>query len=334
MQMKVTVEEIARTAGVSKTTVSRVLNESPSGVGMETRKRVQQVIEKMGYINNHSTDYKYVRSKSIALLIPDVTNPYFADIVKAVEMRAKEDDYMVILTNTDFVPEVETEYISKLVAKRVDGFILVSSGLHSYREHFKPQKYGIPMVLLDRKLSGLDDYASVCSDNVYASYRACEVLLRKGAHSIVFCAGDEGISTTEERLEGYREALNQYGLPFRESHVTYSQYTVEGGYNAIINFEKAGIKYDAVLAGNDLIALGTMKALKEFSYRIPEDVQIIGFDNVTFSQFCSPALSTILQPTVEMGRKATELLIKMINGEKICKDIRLQSKLIFRETTK
>ena len=332
--MKVTAEEIARTAGVSKTTVSRVLNDSPSGVGAETRKRVQQIIEKMGYANNHSTDYKYIRSKSIALLIPDVTNPYFADIVKAVEMRAKEDDYMVILTNTDFVPEMETEYISKLVAKRVDGFILVSSGLHSYKEHFKPQKYGIPMVLLDRRLSGLDDYVSVCSDNVYASYKACEALIRKGAQSIVFCAGDEGISTTDERLEGYKKALTQYGLAFRERFVKYGQYTVEGGYNAIIDFEKAGVKYDAILAGNDLMALGIIKALKEFSYRIPEDVQIIGFDNVTFSQFCSPPLSTILQPTVEMGRKAVEMLIKMIGGEQIRKDIRLQSKLILRETTK
>ena len=114
----------------------------------------------------------------------------------------------------------------------------------------------------------------------------------------------------------------------------YGQYTVEGGYNAIIDFEKAGVKYDAILAGNDLMALGIIKALKEFSYRIPEDVQIIGFDNVTFSQFCSPPLSTILQPTVEMGRKAVEMLIKMIGGEQIRKDIRLQSKLILRETTK
>ncbi len=332
--MKATVEEIARMAGVSKATVSRVLNDSPSGVGKETRERVQQIIDKMGYANNHSTDYKYIRSKSIALLIPDVTNPYFADIVKSVEMRAKEDDYMVILTNTDFVPEVEVEYISKLVAKRVDGFILVSSGTHSYKEHFKPKKYDIPMVMLDRRISGLEDYPSVCSDNVYASYKACQILLQKGANTIVFCAGNEGISTSEERLEGYKEALNQHGIPFRDDYVKYGHYTVEGGYNAIIALEKAGVKYDAILAANDLMGLGAVKALKELSYRIPEDVQIIGFDNVTFSQFCSPTLSTIQQPTVEMGRKAAEMLIQMIHGEKINKNIRLQPRLILRETTK
>lgn len=332
--MKATVEEIARLAGVSKATVSRVLNDSPSGVGAETRKRVQQIIEKMGYTNNHSTDYKYIRSKTIALLIPDVTNPYFADIVKAVEMRAKEDDYMVVLANTDFVPKIELEYISKLIAKRVDGFILVSSCSCSFKEHFKPRKYGIPMIMLDRRISGLDDYPSVCSDNVYASYKACEMLIRKGAHSIVFCAGNEGISTSEERLEGYKEALNQHGIPFWEDYVKYGHYTVEGGYNAIINLEKAGMKYDAILAANDLMGLGAVKALKELSYKIPEDVQIIGFDNVTFSQFCSPSLSTIQQPTVEMGKKAAEMLIEMIHGEKISRNIRLQPKLILRETTK
>ncbi len=332
--MKTTVEEIARIAGVSKATVSRVLNDSPSGVGAETRKRVQQIIKSMGYTNNHTTEHRYIRSKSIALLIPDVTNPYFADIVKAVEMRAKQDDYMVILTNTDFMPEMELEYISKLVAKRVDGFILVSSSSQSYKEYFKPQKYGIPMVLLDRKIAGLEDCPSVCSDNVYASYNACETLIRKGAHSIVFCAGNEGISTSEERMEGYREALRKYDIPFLDTHVKYGQYTVEGGYNAIIDFEKAGVKYDAVLAANDLMALGVVKALKELSYRIPEDVQVIGFDNVTFSQFCSPALSTIQQPTVEMGKRAMEMLIEMINGEKINRNVRLQPRLILRETTK
>ena len=332
--MKITVEEIARIAGVSKATVSRVLNDSPSGVGPETRRRVQDLIESMGYTNEHTIEPKHIRSKTIALLIPDVTNPYFADIVKAVEMRAKQDDYMVILVNTDFVPEMEREYISKLVAKRVNGFILVSSSSHSYKEYFKPQKYGIPMVLLDRRIDGLEEYPSVCSDNVYASYSACDVLIRKGARSIVFCAGNEGISTSEERMEGYKEALLKHGLPFSDAHIKYGQYTVEGGYNAIIDFEKAGVKYDAVLAANDLMALGAVKAMKELSYKIPEEVQVIGFDNVTFSQLCSPALSTIQQPTVEMGKKAAEMLIEMMDGKKINRNVRLQPRLILRETTK
>lgn len=227
--MKVTVEEIARMAGVSKATVSHVLNDSPTGVGAKTRKHVQQIAEKMGYTTNNPVNYKFFRSKSLALLIPDITNPYFADIVKAAETCAKEYDYMVILANTDFVPEIEAGYISKLVAKRVDGIILISSGTHCSKEHFHPQKYGIPMVMLDRRLSGLDDYPSVCSDNVYASLKACEVLIRKGARTIVFCAGNEGISTSVERLEGYKAALSQYGFPFDSAYVRYGQYTVQGG---------------------------------------------------------------------------------------------------------
>ncbi|MDO4488092.1 MAG: LacI family DNA-binding transcriptional regulator [Eubacteriales bacterium] len=332
--MKVTLEEIARNAGVSKATVSRVLNDNPNGVGAETRKRVKQVMEKMGYANTMAEDCKFVRSKSIVLMIPDVTNPYFASIVKSVETRAMQDDYMVILSNTDFMPEKEAEYITKLVAKRVDGIILISSGTHCSKEHFRPQKYGIPMVMLDRKLADLENYPSVCANNMFASYSACEMLIKKGAKRVVFISGNENISTSVERYEGYRNALEKYGLPFESRYVKYGQYTVEGGYNAIMELEKEDVKYDAVMAANDLMALGAMKAIKELSYRVPDDVQIIGCDNVTFSQFCNPPLSTIQQPTTEMGRRATEMLLRMINGEKVNENVRIQPKLILRETTK
>ncbi len=333
--MKVTVDEIAKIAGVSKATVSRVLNNVPEGVGSETRIRVQKIIDKMNYTSDRSgAANRSMRSRSIALVLPDITNPFFADIAKAVEARAKSEDYIVILANTDFSEENEVKYLSSLVAKKIDGIILVPSGENSRAEHLMPERYGIPMVLLDRKLAGEKRWAGVYSDNEYASFRSCELLIHNGSRRIVFLSGPVGVSTSTERFEGYKLALKQYGIEFNPQLVKTGNYTVESGYNAVIELERAGLKYAAILAANDMMAFGALNALKEFSYRIPEEIELIGFDNISFSQYCDPPLSTIQQPTVEMGMKATELLLRMIDGETELESVRLQPRILMRKTTK
>lgn len=330
--VRVTVEEIAKIAGVSKATVSRVLNHSDTGVSTQTREKVQRIIDEMHYSPDHIGIQ--MQSKSIGLVVPDITNPFFADIARAVANRAICDNYVVILMNTDFSEEKELEYISTLIAKKVDGIILIPSGSESRKGHFAPQKYGIPLVLLDRKLNRLDFCTTICSDNEYAAFCSCELLIKNGSRSIAFISGPLRISTSAERLAGYKLALEQYGIPFEQDMVKIGDYTVESGYNAVLELEKEGIEYSAVLAANDMMALGALRALKEFSYKIPETKEIIGFDNINFSQYCEPPLSTIQQPTAEMGKKATEVLIKMINGDPVPSYRRLQPKMILRKTTK
>lgn len=329
--MRVTIDEIAKIAGVSKATVSRVLNNSPTGVGPPTRKKVQRIIEEMNYFPDHSGIR--MRSRSLALILPDITNPFFADIARSATSRAIEDNYVVILMNTDFSEEKELQYITNLLAKKVDGIILIPSGQESQKEHFAPRKYGVPLVLLDRKLKGLHG-CSICSDNEYAAFCCCEKLIKNGSKEIAYISGPLKISTSLERLEGYKLALQQYEIPFDSTRVKVGDYTVASGYNAVLSLEKEGIEYSAILAANDMMALGVLRALKEFSYRIPEDVEVFGFDNIDFSQFCDPPLSTIQQPTAEMGRKAIEALLAMINGENVSSAIRLQPKMVLRKTTK
>lgn len=329
--MRVTVDEIAKIAGVSKATVSRVLNNSPTGVGEQTREKVQRIIDEMNYSPDRTG--VHMRSRSLALIVPDITNPFFADIARSVTNRAIQENYVVILMNTDFSEEKELEYITNLIAKKVDGIILIPSGRESKKEHFAPRKYGIPLVLLDRKLDGLNG-CSICSDNEYAAFRSCEKLIQNGSRSIAFVSGPLRISTAVERLEGYKLALKQYGLVFDSSKVRIGDYTVESGYNAVLELEKEGVDYSAILAANDMMALGVLRALKEFSYRIPEEVEIIGFDNIHFSQYCDPPLSTIQQPTTEMGKKATEVLLRILDGKGMDGNIRLQPKMILRKTTK
>ena len=329
--MKITLEEIAKMAGVSKATVSRVLNSAP-GVGAETRKRVQEVIQRVHYSNNGIQLKMY--SKSIALVVPDIANPFFASIACSIERKARSEGYIVILANTDSSEKQELEYISNLIAKKVDGIILIPSGSQCRKAHLLPHKYGIPMVLLDRGLEGLDPDCYVYSDNEYAAFRSCELFIRNGAKEIAFISGPLDVSTSQERLDGYRIAMKQYGLPYSEDHIKIGNYTVESGYNAIMDLVRSGTPFTEVLAANDLMALGAVRALKELSFRIPEDIEIIGFDNIMFSYYLDPPLSTVQQASVEMGAVATHELVKLIHGMTVKKRIILQPRLVLRKTTR
>lgn len=333
--MRITMDEIAKLAGVSKATVSRVLNESECGVGEQTRVRVKKIAEELGYSVEQTEKKKNVSfTRYIALILPDITNPFFADLAKSVEQSLRRKGYSLVLANTDFSEDNEAAQIRELMVKRLEGILLVPSGIRAREEHDLPRRYQIPMVLMDRKLEGISDIPGVYSNNEYASVISCEHLIRKGARDIVFISGPLNVSTSIERFEGYKAVLAQHSIPFRPEMCRHGSYTVESGYNAVLELERSGISYSAILAANDLMALGALKAVREFGYRVPEDVQIIGFDNIEFSQYCEPSLSTMQQPTFDMGAKAVELLTGIIEKRDPVQPERLIPKLLMRKTTR
>ncbi len=333
--MRITMDEIAKLAGVSKATVSRVLNDSECGVGEQTRVRVKKIAEELGYSVEQTEKKKNVSfTRYIALILPDITNPFFADLAKSVEDSLRRKGYSLVLANTDFSEDNEAAQIRELMVKRLEGILLVPSGIRAREEHDLPRRYQIPMVLLDRKLEGISDIPGVYSNNEYASVISCEHLIRKGARDIVFISGPLNVSTSIERFEGYKAVLAQHSIPFRPEMCRHGSYTVESGYNAVLELERSGISYSAILAANDLMALGALKAVREFGYRVPEDVQIIGFDNIEFSQYCEPSLSTMQQPTFDMGAKAVELLTGIIEKRDPVQPERLIPKLLMRKTTR
>ena len=333
--MRITMDEIAKLAGVSKATVSRVLNDSECGVGEQTRVRVKKIAEELGYSVEQTEKKKNVSfTRYIALILPDITNPFFADLAKSVEHSLRRKGYSLVLANTDFSEDNEAAQIRELMVKRLEGILLVPSGIRAREEHDLPRRYQIPMVLLDRKLEGISDIPGVYSNNEYASVISCEHLIRKGARDIVFISGPLNVSTSIERFEGYKAVLAQHSIPFRPEMCRHGSYTVESGYNAVLELERSGISYSAILAANDLMALGALKAVREFGYRVPEDVQIIGFDNIEFSQYCEPSLSTMQQPTFDMGAKAVELLTGIIEKRDPVQPERLIPKLLMRKTTR
>lgn len=333
--MRITMDEIAKLAGVSKATVSRVLNDSECGVGEQTRVRVKKIAEELGYSVEQTEKKKNVSfTRYIALILPDITNPFFADLAKSVENSLRRKGYSLVLANTDFSEDNEAAQIRELMVKRLEGILLVPSGIRAREEHDLPRRYQIPMVLVDRKLEGISDIPGVYSNNEYASVISCEHLIRKGARDIVFISGPLNVSTSIERFEGYKAVLAQHSIPFRPEMCRHGSYTVESGYNAVLELERSGISYSAILAANDLMALGALKAVREFGYRVPEDVQIIGFDNIEFSQYCEPSLSTMQQPTFDMGAKAVELLTGIIEKRDPVQPERLIPKLLMRKTTR
>lgn len=333
--MRITMDEIAKLAGVSKATVSRVLNDSECGVGERTRVRVKKIAEELGYSVEQTEKKKNVSfTRYIALILPDITNPFFADLAKSVEQSLRRKGYSLVLANTDFSEDNEAAQIRELMVKRLEGILLVPSGIRAREEHDLPRRYQIPMVLMDRKLEGISDIPGVYSNNEYASVISCEHLIRKGARDIVFISGPLNVSTSIERFEGYKAVLAQHSIPFRPEMCRHGSYTVESGYNAVLELERSGISYSAILAANDLMALGALKAVREFGYRVPEDVQIIGFDNIEFSQYCEPSLSTMQQPTFDMGAKAVELLTGIIEKRDPVQPERLIPKLLMRKTTR
>ena len=333
--MRITMDEIAKLAGVSKATVSRVLNDSECGVGEQTRVRVKKIAEELGYSVEQTEKKKNVSfTRYIALILPDITNPFFADLAKSVENSLRRKGYSLVLANTDFSEDNEAAQIRELMVKHLEGILLVPSGIRAREEHDLPRRYQIPMVLMDRKLEGISDIPGVYSNNEYASVISCEHLIRKGARDIVFISGPLNVSTSIERFEGYKAVLAQHSIPFRPEMCRHGSYTVESGYNAVLELERSGISYSAILAANDLMALGALKAVREFGYRVPEDVQIIGFDNIEFSQYCDPSLSTMQQPTFDMGAKAVELLTGIIEKRDPVQPERLIPKLLLRKTTR
>ena len=337
--MKVTLQEIARLAGVSKATVSRVLNEKESGVSETTRKRVQLLLDEMEYQQNVAgRRTSSSKTKIIGLIIPDVLNPFFPQLLQSVENCASANGYTVLLGNSNHSKEREGKYIAAFLARGVDGIILTTAtdDYGKLQANIKLlNKSNVPCVLMDRAAANDVTAFGVYVDNEFGMFSACDYLIKSGHKRIAFITGPTGLSTSLERLNGYKEALQHHKLSFDEGLVAVGKYTMQSGYDAVVSFQEAHVEFSAVLAANDIMALGAMQAVAQFGYRIPEDIEIIGFDNIEFSSISSPPLSTVEQPVSDMGRTAVERLIDLINGKqlKVSRHC-LEPRLVLRGTTK
>jgi len=308
-----TIKDVAKRAGVSPSTVSRALS-GKVPVDQETRKRVMEAVRALNYKPNIlAKGLKEGRTNTIALIVPNISNPVFPAVARGVEDVARKHGFTVILCNTDEDIEAEKDYVEKLQKRWVDGFIFATAREESHHI-LQLKENGFPVVLVVRHMGQAVD--AVVIDNYRSSFEAVKYLLDTGHRKICIVSGDTSLTLYKERLEGYKHALQAAGLLIMPELVLDVAGRDDTGYEAIMALLKKGILPDAVFATSDPRAISAIRAIKDCGLSVPDDVSVVGFDDLDISPFLDPPLTTVSQPLYEMGARAARRLIDMINGEK------------------
>lgn len=310
-----TIKDICKLADVSTATVSKVLNGDFSKVSEKTKQRILDTARELNYRPNRlARSLVKQRSNIIGLVVPDIANPYFADLSRGVEDYARNFGYKIILSNSDESREKEQEYLEVLMEYAVDGIII--TGNNTSEDDLAAYHHAIPMVAIDRYLG--DDVCTVGIDNVTGSYIATEYLIRNG-HSKIAYVGGAILDThlPQNRLHGYLKALRDHHLPIEPALIEGGTYQYETGVRCTNRLLDLKEPFTAMVCGNDLIAFGALHALKEHGMQVPRDVSLVGYDDIYLTELIEPPLTTIRQPTYELGRTAMEYLVKLMNHQPI-----------------
>lgn len=315
----VTIKDVAKLAGVSKSTVSRVVvNKIP--VSKEAKERVMKAIKELNYHPNMiAKGLKEGKTFSVGLIIPNIRNPFYPALARGVEDSANKKGYSIVLCNTDDDEEKEINYINNMRNKFVDGLIICTTSIAG--KHIKElHDINYPIVLLDRNIPDVEVDA-IMSMDFKGAYEITNYLLRKGHRKIAFINGNIQILTFNLRYQGYCKALNEYNIPVDEKLVMNapSSVTLQQSYDLMSELLNNGIVPSAVFATSDSKAIGAMKAVQEKGYDVPRDISIIGFGDIDISYFVSPSLTTYSQPIYKMGLMAFERLLKLMKAKKLVK---------------
>jgi len=327
-----TIYDVARLAGVSTATVSRALN-GTGQIAPPTRAAIEAAVEQLGYRANTIARSLVTKStQTIALLLPDIANPFYAALVSGIQQHALSHGYTMLLCTTEGDPEREEQYLSLLRAKQVDGALV--DGLRLPPDRIaKFVKDGFPIVCLDRDVDS-NSIPLVQVDNRLGGRLATEHLIGLGHSRIGHVTGAQVLGISEERLTGYKEALADAGISADPRFVVEGRFTEESGYEGARALLGVSPDVTAVFAANDLSALGVLNALAESGRRVPDDVSVVGFDDLRLSAFTSPPLTTIQQPAIEIAQRATELLLDLTRGKRVQRlRYLLEPKLIVRAST-
>jgi LacI family transcriptional regulator, fructose operon transcriptional repressor len=325
----VNINDVAQHAGVSSATVSRVLAKKPH-VRQEVQERVWKAIHELGYRPNRvARSLRAQKSKLIGLIISDIQNPFFTSIVRAIEDIAHQQGYSVILCNTDESPEKEKFYLDLMYDENVSG-IIVCPARENTQYSLDQFVNAIPLVTLDRRLIGLDTDA-ILLDNVDSACRLVKHLIGNGYKRIGAVIGTSDFTTGLERYKGYRLALEQHNMPFDPELVIQVPPKTDEGYRAGLQLLKLPQRPEALIAGNNLLTLGILKAIREHGLNIPQQIAVAGFDEMPWSALVEPGITVIEQPTYELGRTAAEVLLRrMENPARPPREVVLKGRLIVR----
>ena len=331
MTRRATIKDVAALAGVSFATVSRVLDDHPD-ISRETKERVRAACAQLGYVpNSAARELAGQATHTIGVIVPDISNPYFSDMATAIEQAAAQQGYRMLLSNSMRDAQQERQAIDGFLSRRIAGILISPLFPESHQTH-RAILGDLPCVYVGINHDGQSSY--VAGDNRAGAYRATRYLLELGHKNLVFLGGRERSLTREQRSAGFRQALQEAGLSGQEFFMAQDQVDSgrRWGYDIALRLFQQGPLPDAVLAFSDIIALRVMEAAEACGVRIPQDLSLVGYDNISFSALPRIHLTTVSQKKRRQGRIAVAQLLAQIRGDRRPTAHLVQPELIVRST--
>lgn len=313
MDGPVTIREIAKRAGVSIGTVSHVIN-GTAGVREQVRQRVLEAIRSLNYQPSQlGRGLRRNQTSMLGMIIPDVTNPFFPAVIRGVEDVAYRRSYRVVLCNTDN-DRKEISYLNELESYRPAGLLLIPAAESRVAAPLnRLAASGAPVVCIDRQPPGWKGDV-VLVDNEEGTYNATRHLLRMGHRKLAVITGPQHLANAVQRLKGFQRALKEAKISIEPEYIQEARFDRHSGYDAAMRLLRMLPRPSAILACNDMMALGTLQAVRESNLRCPEEVSIVGFDNLEFTEFTAPALTSVHQPGYQLGATAARRLLERLDG--------------------
>jgi len=334
---RTTITELARELGVSPSTVSRALNNHPA-ISDKTRKAVVKLAQKLNYQPNLlALNLLKKKTNTIGIIVPEITSYFFSSIINGIQDLVNPRGVNIIIGQSNESYEEEKSIVQTFASIRVDGFLISPASKTKTFDHLETLvRSNIPLVIFDRDCEGIE-VDKVFVDEYNGAFHAVEYLIQTGCKRIAHIAGQQTLSTARHRLKAYKDALSKYNIPINEDYIVMSKgFTPKHGIKPTKRLLDLPNRPDAIFAINDGIAIGAMHVIKDSGIKIPDEISVIGFDDEPHSTYFKPSLSTVWQPTYEMGLLSARILMKRINSGNDLTKIRIESlfpELIVRESS-
>ena len=327
-----TMKDVAQLAGVSTATVSRALM-NPEKVSVSTRKRVEAAVLEAGYSpNTLARNLRRNESKTIITIVPDICDPYFAEIIRGIEDAAVENDYLVLLGDSGQQKKRESSFVNLVFTKQADGMLLLGTD-HPF-DVSKPEQKNLPPMVMACEFAPELELPTVHIDNLTSAFEAVNYLAQLGHKRIAQISGPTTATLCKFRQQGYQQALRRAGVSMNPAYSTVGDFTFEAGAQAVRQLLALPEQPTAIFCHNDAMAIGAIQEAKKLGLRVPQDLSIVGFDDIQFAQYCDPPLTTISQPRYEIGRQAMLMMLDLLKGNDVQAGSRLlEAKLVVRGST-
>ena len=329
-QHRVTIKDVARQADVSIATVSKIINGKDEHISEATRQKVFEVIDHLGYVQNSmAKGLKESNTKTLGLVIPDIGNA-FPEMAKGAQDEAFAHGYTVLFGSTDNNYIQEEKFLDALKSKRVEGIIYVSSDPVTSKKLLSD--ISVPVVFIDRKIEKNRNMGSVLIDNYAAMKEVAKYVTDKGCKKIAYITADISMSPSRERYDGFIDGLKEVGIDFDKKLHYPGTFSVETGQIGAMTLLQRNPEIDCIVCGNDLMAIGAVSICQKLGKKIPEDIKIMGFDDIYISKYLNPEITTVRQDAYEMGKQAALMLIRHIEQKEPLTDIVLPYEIMERST--